>query len=743
MKHPYCLSLCGVLCLFSPFAYSETRTGELAGGGTARRMLSPSGYTGAINTPNAHVQAWGVANLAWTNSNPEYARSVQQGSFGSLNAGVGLLPGLEVVGRLAFEGDLNCNGFTPSCPAGARDLSLSAKFQLPIHLNDHTHLAAGVTDFGGAATNFRQIYGVVTTEWRNLELSLGNSRSSSARALMHGTFGSVRYAFHPQLHGVAEHDTRESRAGLQYQFPLGDRSYLQTAYSRKWTHHAGQQANQLQLALVFPMGRSAPAPGQSLVNADPLNRPAAAPSLAVAAITAEPPATSLTSSSPWQSRAAASGVPTKATAQSMAHTLQTLGYANVQIQHWPASATQVGFWHVTAESRTHRQSQMDALGRAMAPWLAGVRQQTIAGSDLLAFTLSYQRQAVLHAMGQGACLAKWAQGATNSEWPACDRAEPITLSRTPIPEVQALHIQHAQDASVQNAHASAGAAWAPQLTLSPALRNTLGTEYGLFDYSLAAQVGAEVGLAPGLFWQAVYMVPVSHSDDYQKGKVFADARFAQHQWHSSQLTYWTPLPWGVSAQASIGQLAPGQTGAQWDALWMNNDGRWRVGASGARYRGDAYVREQLPLYAQVRYAIIPGAWHAEATAGQFMHGDRGYKLTSVHWSGDTRMALQFQKSGDARQPRMPSRSFASFSVSFPFGPQAAVPIGPVWLRAQDQWQWGVQTKVGERNNKLTQGYGDIARQRQGLWSDVTDHDRNGQADLQAQLPRLKTVLLMP
>ena len=112
MKHmslplrPTSLACWVMLCLHSLPAHAQEATRDLG-----RRMLSPAGYTGAINTPSAHVQGWGVANLSWTDSNPEYARTISQGSFGSLNAGFGLLPGLEAVGRLAYEGDLNCNQY--------------------------------------------------------------------------------------------------------------------------------------------------------------------------------------------------------------------------------------------------------------------------------------------------------------------------------------------------------------------------------------------------------------------------------------------------------------------------------------------------------------------------------------------------------------------------------------------------------------------------------------------------------
>lgn len=697
------------------------------------RLLSPSGYTGAINTPTAHVQDWGSANLSWTNNNPEFARQYKQGSFGSLNAGVGLLPGLEAVGRLSYDGDLGCNMYVPPCPARTRDLSVSAKYQLPLQLWNHTRVAVGVADFGGAATHYRQVYGVATSTWREAEFSLGYSRAQSPQSLMHGVFGSVRYPLSPHWSLLAEHDTRENRAGLQYQRPVGERSQLVTGYSRKWTHRSGQETRQLQLAWVFHMDRTTPRPlpEPAALTSEARLHPTAQAAQASAAPVTMAAAMPATTASIAPTAASPAGLPEAATARELAQQLQDQGFAHIEVKHWPERAEQNGVWRISAESRTYRQSQIEALGQALRPWLDLVRQQRIPAHDLIHLTLTYQREPVLHAQGQAACLLQWTQGE------ACTAtATPLTISRQAMTAGMPIH----DPAPEQSAKASAGSAWTPQLTLSPALRNTVGTEYGLADYSLAAQVGSEVGLAPGLFWQGIYLLPISHSDDYQAGRVFGDSRFAKRQWHSQQLTYWTSLPWGIQAQISGGQLAPMQTGSQLDALWMSPGGRWLVGGTSARYRHEQSNRDQLARYAQVRYSIIPGAWHAELMGGLFLQGDTGYKLTSVHWSGDTRFALHYQETGSSTRTSMPNRKFMGFTASFPFGPKAATPLGPVWLRAQDRWSWGLQTKVGEKDNDLTNGYGEFPRQRHGLWSDVTDHDRNGSADVQAQLPRLRALL---
>ena len=112
--------------------------------------ISPLGFASAINTPVAGVLPMGSVALGLVNNNPEITKP-GVGGFGSLTAGLGLLPGLEAYGRLSFAGDLQCNLYNAGC-TGRRDLSVSAKYQLPWRLPLHTKLAAGFTDFGGAAT---------------------------------------------------------------------------------------------------------------------------------------------------------------------------------------------------------------------------------------------------------------------------------------------------------------------------------------------------------------------------------------------------------------------------------------------------------------------------------------------------------------------------------------------------------------------------------------------------------------
>ena len=74
---------------------------------SAEAQIAPTGYTGAINTPTADVAPLGTVLLSLSNNTPEMPRLyAQDGPFGGVTLGFGLLPGLEAFGRLTYDGDI-------------------------------------------------------------------------------------------------------------------------------------------------------------------------------------------------------------------------------------------------------------------------------------------------------------------------------------------------------------------------------------------------------------------------------------------------------------------------------------------------------------------------------------------------------------------------------------------------------------------------------------------------------------
>ncbi|WP_291015246.1 hypothetical protein, partial [Hydrogenophaga sp.] len=427
-------------------------------------------------------------------------------------------------------------------------------------------------------------------------------------------------------------------------------------------------------------------------------------------------------------------------AESLAQALEAGGFAHVTVQRRSASEQQPALWQVRAEARQWRKSQVDAVAAALAVW---VKSQGQDGADDLLLTLTYQRQPVLNAFASAGCLREWLQG---PEWRcAADRTglqgRGFMYLNADL-ELPAVLQAKLQAPVSETAQAGDARAWMPQLALSPKLATRVGTEFGLFDYSLAAVVGAEVALAPGLFWHGTFTVPVSNSSRFDDGEIFGDDRLDTVGFDEAMLSYWKPLPNRVAVQASAGFLDRRYLGGQVDARWSNADGRLRASGTAGVYRTEDTGDRRTPVLGALRYTVLPARWQVEATAGQFLGGDRGVQLASLHWWGDTQMKLYYSNSqGKATSALSVRRQLLGFVISFPLGPRAATSVGPVTVRGADRWGWGLKTKVGEKDNVLTSGYAEAPTLRHGLASDVSDFDRNGIADLAARARFMREAVL--
>lgn len=678
----------------------------------AMSTLSPLGFSGAINTPVAAVLPTGSAAITLTQSIPEVGNPRPGvGGFGVLTGGLGLLPGLEAFGRLSFSGDLQCNLYSAQCPGGQRDLSISAKYQWPVKLPMNSRLATGFTDFGGAATNYRSVYGVVTSDLGPMDVSIGYARKSSDNALMNGAFGSAVVRLTDQLRAQLETDTQNKRAGLAYVVPLNAGADIVLGFSRKFASQTAQQANQAGISLLLHLD------GQRHQDIKQTVMP-------LSSVSISPPAKTLSHSSvinqtivtPPQTTAE----PSSARAQ-LVHALQQAGFGSVRIQSARTSdqaRTDPPLVWIQAEAIAWRQNRLQALGVALRTWLQH------STDDQLLFTLTYQAQPVLSVQTSRACAMDFRGGHDTCQGTAALRLLPLN---SPMPEPS------------DGEYATVGTKGAgPQFELGIGLRSALGTEYGLADYSAALELTAEIPVAKGWGLQATASAPIAQSQDFEPGRVFADRSYTQTRIEQALLTYWKPMgAW--AAQASAGYINPSDRGVQANILWQSAQGLWRVhGVAGHYINSDGlFVNPRRPLMGSVRYSIVPGLWHAEITAGQFYNQDRGWSLSSAHWFGDTRFKLYLRHSGLPDDPQKPMRRFAGIELSFPLGPQQSKGLDDFHVRGRDRWSHALETKVGERDNYLTAGYGVVPNIRHGLTTDVTDHDRAGLADLWANRDRIR------
>ena len=161
--------------------------------GAVQPTHTSGGFSGMGLTPDARLLGWGEFGFAYDREVPG-ARDTSGHNF---VAGFGLLPNLEVSARIAAN-SLNANGFTDP-NAGIRDLSASAKLGIGLDPRNRWRIAGGIADFGGAATNFRTYYGVVSYVRETTEFSGGLAHrparnGNGARSPLDGPFASAAWA---------------------------------------------------------------------------------------------------------------------------------------------------------------------------------------------------------------------------------------------------------------------------------------------------------------------------------------------------------------------------------------------------------------------------------------------------------------------------------------------------------------------------------------------------------------------
>lgn len=667
----------------------------IAGTTAYAQMLLPGGYTGHIAVPSADVLPTGEAGLSYTNAIPE--RASKSGlSAHTLDAGFGLLPGLELAGRLSWEGSTFCNVYDPACKqrAGMRDLSASGKYQLPWELPLQSRVALGFSDMGGAASNFRSVYGVGTTSLGPLDVSLGYAHGTGASPTLDGIFYGATLHMFERFAVQADSDGNSRRAGLSYVQPLGAQTRLRLGVAHRFGGDDFRgRSTQLTAALEFALdGDSAAKAERQAKKAGPV--PAERKRRNDAAKPEE-----------WAAR--------------IAEALDADGFVGIRVWYAPAQAPRTARWWVQAEPVLQRQDVAGAVGRLVATWW----RETGTEDAQLTVMLAQFGQPMADAQTDSACLQDFWDGS------AID-----TCRRAPL-RALAPHGQVAGTSLLGGAQllASAGgpARWRPQFELGVGLVTSLGTEAGVVDAATALIVGLQLPLAQGLFWQGDVQVPMAQTNDYRSGGSFHRLGYPKTQLNQALLTYLHPVDWAGPGRAwsqwSAGAINAYSRGGQWDGRWSSAGGNWRVDTTAGIYSRSRVVgsgRETThPLLLGVRYAVPGLPWMLEATGGEFLGGDRGALLRSRHWFGNTSVSF-FVHESSAGTALMPRHRFAGIEISVPLGGGKRGVQGD-WgsARLMDRFAWSQRTKIGEGDNVITAGYADVPQPRHGIAASVTDYDR--------------------
>ena len=547
--------------------------------------LGASGASGLAVTPTAPLLPWGSLGIAYDSQVVGGPVNRVHGTDGhNLVAGFGLLPNLEISGRIAAN-TLNTNCYTENC--GIRDLSFNFKAGAPLDRDNRWYVAVGATDLGGQTGNFRSVYGVLTHRpIASVDLSAGLARRGGAANVstpLDGPFASAAYRPLSWLQTHVEYADSKAWAGARVYapgnwLPAGWQAHIGAnvrvhgddrvtfpggvtqGSARGWvsvglniplfkvpTPAPSTMASRMAPNDGAPMAEASPAPRMTFSTqglpasdtplvADTTPRVVVAKAPPSARVNIAPAGIGISS----EAQAAADAMARTAAALppvapvddtqlvALGEALRDKGFEDIAIGRAGDGAVVVSLNNATYNANT-----ADGLGVAL-----GVIARRLADQRAGYRLVLMQRQLAIGGVtGQADCLAQWIADGP----PRCTAGELYT------PGTTGLNALLTDTRWVVEGRAPS---WAtPRVILQPVLRTAVATEYGVLDHSLALRAMLQQPLWRGAWAEVAGNTPLHDSDDYKQGQVFGNSRFV-----SQTDRYMVHQMFRVPVESMLGQL---------------------------------------------------------------------------------------------------------------------------------------------------------------------------------------------
>lgn len=636
------------LCLASP---PEPRDSPVYGYGDKPResggfhgALSLQGFTGVLNTPNAHVTEEGWFYALYSNQIESKWR--QEVSFqDNYLFSIGFFNFIELGGRF-FE-----------APGAGRDLSANVKIStapLTSHNPLMPVLALGVQDVGGGAALLQTRYLVVSEDLGPLRLSLGYGQGPDR---MKGAFGGAELKVHDYLYLLGDYDTEEKNVGARavlpqfWKVPVSFTATAKTSLSHKPGNF--DIAVGVSLPLDFRMKKEQ----RGFSSA---TRPLSLPTEPRTAPTRK-----------------ASALPGQSSLQALRDALVREGFVNVRVGS--ADRTLV----VEYENVTYNHNELDALGV-----VAGLACSEVPESfDTLSVVVKRRDIPMATVSVPFAAVREFMNGTAD----AAILGDSMSFD---------YDTSVAQSASFIDGEENPGA-FNTSIMLAPFVTTFIGTEVGAFDYYLSLKPELNTLLWKGAAATARWNVPLGWSENLENGRQFSDSR--QPAQMDRLMLFQAAKPFStVTVNIGAGMIVADRYGTLNEAVWTPGEGGHRFRVAQAWSEESDTHREYDVYLGSYRYLYSPFDLSIEATAGKFWAQDKGASLEVKRYFEDT--SVTFYLKGSKGEDRKSWRS-VGLQLTFPLTPRRDMkPVAKLQLRGSDEWAYAQESTLKNNNvNNATRG----------------------------------------
>jgi hypothetical protein len=646
--------------------------------------LSPNGYSGLGMLPTTSLVNSGNSVLSFDPTLPGAANTKGYNT----QIGLGLYDGLELVGRLATN-DQRCNMFQAgACPANTiRDFSASLKWSVPIEwLNqNNAYLALGVTDVGGAASYFKSYYAVASKDMGPFELSIGHAKAMANYALLKGTFGGLTY--HPtdwlDLNIQKVGSNSWAVAKMKSDIPFTKASGYITV-NQRLTDEAVTEKQWVGVGISLTLdgttirtkAKQQETIGQSLINKR------------------------VTNLSP----------------QDLPGLLLKNGFYNSRISENQKQLK------LEIENTAYAWNTMDAVGVAL-----GVLASTHGNVNGQTFELKVTSRGISQAVvtGNALCLKRWLETGEVCGSLSIRSGLQRAGNKASLGEIDFSQLLGFASWSLR-----------PELVISPTLVSSIGTEFGSFDMDGGVNINLVLPLWSGATLETNQVKPLGISTrGFEQGGVFYASRLKPTT--SRTLIHQLVNVPSINTQArlSLGTAYTTWDGHQLETSTQSDNGRHRLGLTAGSFKN-----VNLPAYNQKNYELVTYRYAhdyrmstvTELTTGKYWGGDKGWSIGQRFWHGDTALNIYLRRTRMAESA--PLVSFAGLQFSIPITPRVNKGMQHLLLRGTNQWTYTLESRVFDRENLLTGGYGEVPRMGDSLIQ-TFNRDRNSTRYLESSLMR--------
>jgi len=651
------------------------------------QTLSPNGYTGYGLVPSANTLSAADALAGFDPTLPGAANTKGYNT----QIGLGLYDGLELVGRLATN-DQRCNMFQAgACPANTiRDFSASLKWSLPLKWlkQNNANLALGVTDVGGAASYFKSYYAVASKEMGPFEVSIGHGKAVANYALLNGTFGELTYrpANWLDLNVQKIGSNSWAVASLKSDIPYTQASGYITL-NQRLTDAPVTEKQWVGVGISLTLDGTASRKKGSQQN------------------------------TPGQDQSSKSIANLRP--EDLYGLLQMNGFYKPLISE---SQKQL---RLEIENTAYAWNTVDAVGVAL-----GVLASTHGNVAGQTFELNITSRGISQAVvtGDAPCLKRW-----------LEKGEVCGSLSIRSGLQRAGNNGGLAEINISQFLGLANWSFRPELVLSPTLVSSIGTEFGSFDMDGGVNINLVLPLWTGATVETNQVKPLGiGTRGFEQGGVFYASRLkpATTRTLLHQLVNMPSI--NTQARLSVGTAHTTWDGRQIETSTQSDSGRHRLSLTAGSFKNDNLNANNQKNYGLATYRYSHDdrmSTVTELTTGKYWGGDKGWSIGQRFWHGDTALNIYLRRTRVTESA--PLVSFAGLQFSIPITPRVNKGMQYLALRGTNQWTYTLESRVFDRENLLTGGYGEVPRIGDGL-TQIFNRDRNSTRYLQSSLVRAKS-----